>query len=130
MKNIWPFVKKILALRGVQIALVIAVFVGCFLLYRRSMEQIELRVEHNAWENANLKKANDSLLNAKKELTKSYDVLQQQLSDEYFIDSILQHQVDSIDAKLKTTQSNYEKARHYADTWGSDSLRWYFSNLK
>jgi hypothetical protein len=84
-----------------------------------------LKAQNDSLHKENLKL--DSLENTYLvELNKAnYEVLR--LENE---DNALEGKVKYMDKEIKIIKTKYEKAKHYADSYGSDDIKRYFANLR
>ena len=103
----------------------------CFLaMYFVSTQKMDARIK-------DLKLQNDSLLNANVVLDSlentyiakmneaNYEILQLESED-----NALETKVKYMNREITIIKNKYEKARNYADSFGSDELKGYFAELK
>ena len=99
----------------------------CFLaMYFVSTQKMDARIK-------DLKLQNDSLLNANvvldslenKYIESTYEILQLESED-----NALETKVKYMNREITIIKNKYEKARNYADSFGSDELKRYFAELK
>jgi len=80
-------------------------------------------------ENKMIQKRNNILLSEIDSINKANKILDASMEIIIAKDSILRHDIDSLNNKINKIRSLYEKAKSRPDNFNSDSLLWYFSNI-
>ena len=102
-------------------------FLGMYFVNTRKIDSVikELKLENDSLHKANL--VLDSLENTYiVELNKAnFEVLKLEKED-----NVLENKVQEMNKKIIIINKKYEKARNYADSFGSDDIKRYFAELK
>jgi uncharacterized protein YdcH (DUF465 family) len=105
-------------------------FILFYIIYDARMNYLDRKIKVNETQTAIYKAEIDSMKKEKAALLKDISDRDEKMKNQMVIDSMLDGQISVLNNVIFNIQSKYEKAYTYANHYGSDSIRWYFSNLK
>jgi hypothetical protein len=106
------------------------IFLLFSLIYNARMKYLDKKISKYETEEAIHKAQMDSMKKQNAILLKGIYERDEKIKNHMAIDSVLDAQISVLNNVIYNIQSKYEKAYYYANHFGSDSIRWYFSNLK